>query len=217
MERALQRLQASRDRPKRQFLLDTVATLWSPPPRSCFRPRAPWSQLDATPEAIALVASFAQDPREEVRRAALRALGKVSRHRELALPALHAALHDESVLVRLSAMQSLAAVPHPESRAHFADALVSPTWTLRWLAAGALAELDPSLDLTPVLLEARPRRGSSHWDWLDALRKLGPRARAAIPVLRELHRARATDDRTFEASDIEWTLRCVEATAISPA
>lgn len=183
--RVIARLAASRHRPKRQYHLQRLAALWSEVPRTCFRLRPVW-RAEATPDGIALVASFANDPSAGVRCAAVRALGMVRGHRERALPALHAALHDESFPVRITAMRGLARDPRPESRAHFAEALTSSTWTLRWIAAGALAELDPQLDLLPVLRASRPRRIT--WDWLDAMRKLGGRAQPAINDLRELAR-----------------------------
>ncbi len=183
--RVLTRLAASRHRPKRQYHLQRLAEIWSDVPRSCFRLRPLW-RAEATPEGIALVASFADDPRAEIRCAAVNALGMVCAHREGVLPALHAALHDETVPVRITAMRGLARRPRPESRAHFADALTSPTWTLRWIAAGALAELEPQLDLLPVLRASRPRRIA--WDWLEAVKKLGARARPMIVELKELAR-----------------------------
>src|SRR5262245_19774293 len=98
-----ERLLASRERPKRQWLLQRIGHLWSTPKRfACFHGLAERPHVHAlpTPESIAAVASFADDPSFHVRAAMAFALNQIAASNEIALSALTRLLDDPHPIVR---------------------------------------------------------------------------------------------------------------------
>lgn len=150
-----------RDRPasragKLQRRLHALEELWREILPGCFRRMVVHPRRGIVPGAaeVECVARFAGHPSPAVRRCVLELMRHAKTHRALALPVVRAGLGDPELPVRLQAARAAwelgaGAALGPELLA----ALESPTWTLRWYAAAALAAT-PQRDRAAEVLAA---------------------------------------------------------------
>ncbi len=154
---------------------------------------------DAGALAAPALARALDDPSHAVRVAAAWALGDSGPGGTSAVPRLRALLEDPDPLQRAGAAHALgeigdAAKPAVQQLiAHFADG----DEHVRWSAADAVGKLKPeTADLAPLLRLLRDASGPGRGLAAEALGRVGPEARAAVPQLIEA----AFDTRV----DVRW-------------
>ena len=139
-----ERLLLSRNRPKRQWLIERLGHIWSPPHvRHCsFVDHHRKFLVHANPndESIAAVQSFIADPHVNVRIAVAFALGQRTVPDEIAVRHLMLLIGDAHPHVRCTAVRRLAFSPRPSllSASDIERGLTCDTWTVRWTVASAI-------------------------------------------------------------------------------
>jgi len=140
------RLLASRDRPKRQWLIQRIGHLWSVPKRRLRRIVAAaheknWVHADPTPESVAAVLSFTSDENVNVRVATTFALRQRQVPDELVATQLAQMLADQHPIVRVNAAHALSHdARNAMTEKQIKAALGNETWSVRWVIAESLAE-----------------------------------------------------------------------------
>lgn len=186
----------ARPRPgKLQRDLDRIGMIWSPPAHlhTCLGGWVHW-QIPAQADPILVVAAHYKDPRPDVRRAVMVALGAATPHVPFVAEALVAGLRDRDFSVRINAARALANhPPWAPLRPHVLRALADPLWTVRWHAAVAAAHYGDSATASVVMCATRPDR--EPW-WHEAWLDLASRIVAPSPELQAaIHQRRAEQHR----------------------
>lgn len=167
-----ERLLASRDRPKRQWIIDRIGHIWSPTRVVCCLatgPRTPHVHAPPTKESIDAVASFSTDPKINVRIAVASAIGTPTVPIHESVSVLSDMLADGHPVVRSNAARWLSLY----SRTHFLDdgtleyALTNETYSVRWAIASSLFNSDRADRGWRTLRESMPRTDSPLLDWLE--------------------------------------------------
>jgi len=139
-----ERLLLSRNRPKRQWLIERLGHIWSPPHiRHCSfvdRHRKFLVHTIPTDESISAVQSFIADPHVNVRIAVAFALGQRTVPDEIAVRHLMLLVGDAHPHVRCTAVRRLAFSPRPSllTASDIERGLSCDTWTVRWTVASAI-------------------------------------------------------------------------------
>jgi hypothetical protein len=165
VERHAKLVEHVRRRPKIRKLqrtLNELAGLWSGPEElhSCIGGFRHY-QVRPDAAAVAAVAAHAEDDRLEIRRAVFAALAHAGTHGAEATPAARTGLGDTDPLVRLHAARAAVAFGLGETlRDQLLTRLGDPVWSVRWLAARALAARGVNMSaVEAALLGSRPRVG----------------------------------------------------------
>jgi hypothetical protein len=181
---------------KLQRDLDLIGMIWSPPEHlhTCLGGWVHW-RIPAEPDPMLVVTTHCRDPRPDVRRAVVVALGAATPHVPFAAEALTAGLRDPAFAVRINAARALAAhPPWAPLRDHVVRALGDPLWTVRWYAAVASACYGDVATACAVLCATRPDRET--W-WHDAWLECAARIAAPSPALQAaIHERRIVQRRT---------------------
>ncbi len=165
------RLLKSRERPKRQYLIERIGRIWGQEYASarCLMRHGTTPHLHAspTPESIAAVASFARDQRLYVRIAVIVALRQKAVPDSESTPALVQMLADDHPVIRVNAARALSVAARQSlSPDLLTAALTDTTWTVRWFIAGSLASTAQSARGWETLRAAVPASNSSLAEWL---------------------------------------------------
>ncbi|WP_306818858.1 HEAT repeat domain-containing protein [Archangium lipolyticum] len=195
MEALVANLRDPKHRRRRQHTLQVLAELWDRR-HICIR-IGPQPRIPPSVDALRAVGLCLDDPKLEVRIAAMVALTWCEPHFDEALPILEAGCRDPHPLVRLNAARSLSRL-----RAHAAGAvptlrslLSDPVRTVRWVAAFSLAECAPSEECVPILVDSLWSRSSfERLRSVVAFRGLGPLAWFAIPQLLHMMEQRGENE-----------------------
>lgn len=178
------RLLASRDRPKRKWLLERIGHIWSVPKhrlRRSFVTRHEKFMVHAEPtnESLDVVRSFAGDPDFNVRVATTFALRQRRVPDCASVPTLIPMLLDEHPVVRVNAAHALS---HEARNALTAQqleiALNNSTWSVRWTIAESLSKSDHADDAWDALRNSLPCTVSCLSVWLYACVPYADRLRA---------------------------------------
>lgn len=169
------RLLLSRDRSKRQYLIERIGHIWSPAlTRRCCIIRSTDIQhsqhthADPTPESIAAVTSFERDEKVNVRMAVAFALRQKTVSDEDAVPTLSQMLADAHPLVRINAAYALSFASRQGLDREVIDAALNDkTWTVRWAVAKSLASTEFADQAWAALRSSCPPHESSLPFWLD--------------------------------------------------
>jgi len=168
-----QRLLLSRDRPKRQWLIQRIGHIWSPAMRgsSLFQTRHDKYLVHADPtrESVAAVESFIADPHVNVRMAVAFAIGQYTVDDEIAVRNLAGMLDDPHPHVRCAAVHWLAVLPRPSlmNSSEVERALTNTTWTVRWTLASALHDTNYADRGWETLSSCVPRTDFAFVTWLN--------------------------------------------------
>lgn len=156
------------------------------------------------------------------------AMGLIGPKAHQAVPDLVQALMDNDSSVRCRAAQALGRIgpPPKEVRSVLVRALKDENKYVRIYAASALAGIDPALTakaVLPVLLESLRHRGRpGDQTWLvrlraaQALARIGPDAKGAIPALRKALKDEKEQVRTHAASALAGIEPALTAEAVLP-
>jgi len=158
------------------------------------------------PQAHAAVPALIQtldDPSKSVRHYAARALGDIGRQAKTAVPALTVALTDKDLRVRSSAAYALGQIgPEAKNALPKLKEQRLTTWS-----AYALVQIDLDDEIgIPFLIEKlnnnlqKPKNvGNDSRSVMIALGRIGPRAKAAMPALKEMLKSKYFSYRTRAA------------------
>lgn len=144
LEQLTQRLVRSRDRPKRQWLIERIGHIWSPATyrHYSFVTRHDKYLVHANPntESVCAVESFISDSHVNVRIAVAFAIGQRSVDDQTAVRNLVKMLDDPHPFVRCASVGRLVFSPRPSlmNSSVVERALTNTTWTVRWTIASAL-------------------------------------------------------------------------------
>lgn len=143
-----ERLLLSRNRPKRQWLIERLGHIWSPPHilHCSFVDRHRKYLVHAIPtdESISAVQSFIADSHVNVRIAVAFALGQQTVPDEIAVRHLMQLICDDHPHVRCTAVRRLVYSPRPNllGATDIERGLSCDTWTVRWTVASAIHSTD---------------------------------------------------------------------------
>ncbi|WDQ15314.1 HEAT repeat domain-containing protein [Rhodopirellula sp. P2] len=168
------RLLLSRNRPKRQWLIERLGHIWSPPHiRHCSfvdRHRRFLVHAIPTDESISAVQSFIADPHVNVRIAVAFALGQRTVPDEIAVRHLMQLICDDHPHVRCTAVRRLVYSPRPNllSATDIERGLSCDTWTVRWTLASAIHSTDFANVGWETLVDSIPRTADFMlFEWLQ--------------------------------------------------
>jgi HEAT repeat protein len=167
----------------------------------------------ASKEAIPLLAEALKSPCTELREMASALLAEYGSEAKAAVPALVDAMKDHDGKVRLGALAALEKIG-PEAKAAvpaLVNALKDRDEKFRDAAIGALATAATIQGLTELLKDKVPaiRSGAAR-----ALRRIGPKAKEAVPALTELLKDKDRESQTAAASALLEIGPEAQATAI---
>ncbi|WAS93279.1 hypothetical protein [Nannocystis punicea] len=148
-----------------QHRLQGLEHLWRDisPTRSLKRRELPRRAIVPTADDVACVARFAVHPSSEVRRWVFQALRHATAHRERSAPVVRGGLVDFSPAVQIHAAVAAHRLGLGEPlEAELLAALDSPTWTVRWYAAAALATTARRDRAAEVFAASYPERRGPH-------------------------------------------------------
>lgn len=133
---------------------------------------------------VAGVARFADHPSAEIRRWVFQALRHAAAHRERLAPVVRAGLIDRSPVVQIHAAVAAHRLGLGELlAAELVAALASPTWTVRWYAAAALATTARREQAAEAFAAAFPERRAASASEFDTLAATWRRLAAAFNPL----------------------------------
>lgn len=169
LDQLTERLLASRERPKRQYLIDQIGRIWFPPIPGCGLIRTlPGDQHHQSPQrlhhfpteqSVDAVASFSTDPSPYVRTAVAHAFAGNRDAAHQAIPAIRNLLFDSSPTVRITAARSVfqtgigALLDREDSRVLLRD----DVWSVRWAIAGSLSGTSLHNEAWRALANSIPR------------------------------------------------------------
>ncbi|MCA9195745.1 MAG: HEAT repeat domain-containing protein [Planctomycetales bacterium] len=213
LDQLTQRLVLSRDRPKRQWLIERIGHIWSPArPRHCSSVTRNGNYLvHANPnrESISAVESFMADPHVNVRIAVAFAIGQRTVDDDIALRNLMRMLDDPHPHVRCAAVYRLVSSPRPSlmKSSDVDRALTNTTWTVRWTIASALHDTSYADRGWETLSNCVPTTDFAFGEWLRYCLPYKRRI-AAEPMLKS-----TVSNRIQEMSPDEPTFGCAKEIA----
>ena len=171
LDHTVERLLASRYKPKRQYFVERVAYLWSPR-RSCFQKYR--GQAVLTEESAEALTSFADDSSDVVRQKVAQALGTTLETAKLGQNALEKLLKDKEPLVRLQAANSSLKGKLFEQfpKDLVLELLQDKVWSVRWYTAQGLANTNLHEKAWMVLMDSVPKASFHLLRWTEAAMKL---------------------------------------------
>ena len=205
------RLLSSRDRPKRQYLIERIGHMWAPPDRCGIIRMSVANQAHAEPthESVSAVASFERDGDVNVRIAVTFALRQHSVPTQDSEPVLTRLLADTHPFVRINAAHTL----KPSALRSLAHDIIlagleDETWSVRWRIAEALAPTDMSDRGWMVLRTSCPRHTNSLLDWLKRCVPFADRFAADQQLVTDIrNRIQSLSDDGYMQRELTTTLR----------